>query len=564
MSMLWARLKANNSANLMIAPRLKRSSAIQLTPNLIFFAGHRLAGKVRYSSRIPGSRPSRLAPRRKIQGRKTDPIAHTAKERQLGLDGQQNTFPVQDRKAAPPTNAKSDQPSNSSLHSSLSANHVSDQDLTTKSKNLPVLRHSTVPVPIAKDGEKGVIDQDTSLRESVESILGQSTLVVTRQMEMLNVFLGFEQANKYSILTPEGYQVGYLAESDKGMLGGTLKRQFLRTHRSFEAHVMDTTGRVVLSIRRPLTLINSRIKVFIPHPSTGEERLVGEVHQIWHLYKRKYELFVNQTDESGSNESMAQFAGIDGDNRPLGAITRNFRGFGRELFTDTGQYVLTFDPTQNRELDDKIALESPKMSKSAQSSLPSPSSEKEQSSLTRSATGKELILSGPSRALTMDERAVALATAISADFDYFSRHSGNQPSMFPPFFMMGGGGNAETPAPPPTGTQEPVGQGQDSSGAQAPAGTGADYDLSPGEQQNSLPGQTSHPDLGSNSSSSNNLPWWEQDGTSPSQGEGDLGVGQEEVWNDQDPWQSDDNLGTGDSGEGDWGWTDWLPGGGDS
>ncbi|MCO5583305.1 hypothetical protein L7F22_037215 [Adiantum nelumboides] len=435
-------------------------------------------------------------------------------------------------------------------------------------------------------GERGVIDQDSELRQSVESILGQPTLVVTREIEMLNVFLGYEQANKYSILTPEGYQVGYLAESEKGLLGGTLKRQFLRTHRSFEAHIMDTTGRVVLTIRRPTTLINSKIKVLVPHPSTGEERLVGEVHQIWHPYKRKYELFVNQGDqisEDGSNESMVQFAGIDGgflawdfmltdeNSRPLGAITRNFRGFGRELFTDTGQYILTFDPTQNQDLNNDGPLESPRLPQSSQSYLPSPSSpspEKEQSSLTETASGRELITSGPSRALTMDERAVALATAISADFDYFSRHSGHQPSMFPPFFMMGGGGGGSAETPNPTTTQEPTTQGQDSSGVQAPplapgsdgsvgpaVGTGVGYDILTGEQQNRTPSQTND-DGGS-------APWWEQDGPVSNQNEGDLGVGQEEVWNDQDPWQSDDDFGSGGGGGGDgWGWTDWLPGGG--
>jgi hypothetical protein len=53
-----------------------------------------------------------------------------------------------------------------------------------------------------------------------------------RQLEMLNVFMGFEQANRYAIMTVQGEHVGYLAEEDQGMLG-TMSRQVLRTHRPF-------------------------------------------------------------------------------------------------------------------------------------------------------------------------------------------------------------------------------------------------------------------------------------------------------------------------------------------
>lgn len=560
MSIVRAGLRISKSTALI----RNTSTTVQIC-NLPFFAGERVAGCAQFSSRLPGSRPSRLAPRRVTR------VKSTSKDDQVSISARQPLTPLQGGEAHLSSNPTAHNHIQPSANSSQNASQISDKR-GIESKNLPVLTHSTVPVPIANVGERGVIDQDVALRQSVESILGQPTLVVTREIEMLNVFLGYEQANKYSILTPEGYQVGYLAESEKGLLGGTLKRQFLRTHRSFEAHIMDTSGRVVLTIRRPTTLINSKIKVLIPHPSAGEERLVGEVHQIWHPYKRKYELFVNQSDQSsedGSNESMTQFAGIEGgflawdfmltdeNNRPLGAITRNFRGFGREIFTDTGQYILTFDPTQNQELSKDDPLESPRLPQSSQSSLPSPSSsskKEEQSSLTETATGRELITSGPSRALTMDERAVALATAISADFDYFSRHSGHQPSMFPPFFMMGGGGGGSAETPNPNSTT----QGQDSSG----------YDISTGEEQNRTPAQTNNDDrdggyAGPDPSGGGSSPWWEEDSPASNQGEKDFGQGQEEVWNDQDPWQSDEGFDTGGGGGDGWGWTDWLPGGGD-
>ena len=43
--------------------------------------------------------------------------------------------------------------------------------------------------------------------------------------------------------------------------------------------------------------------------------------------------------------------------------------------------------------------------------------------------------------MTLDQRAIMLATAVTVDFDYFSRHSGHG-GGFLPLWMMGGGGEA--------------------------------------------------------------------------------------------------------------------------
>lgn len=48
----------------------------------------------------------------------------------------------------------------------------------------------------------------------------------------------------------------------------------------------------------------------------------------------------------------------------------------------------------------------------------------------------------PTSSLTLDERAMTLATAVSIDFDYFSRHSGGGGLGFP-FFIWGGGGGGD-------------------------------------------------------------------------------------------------------------------------
>ena len=83
----------------------------------------------------------------------------------------------------------------------------------------------------------------------------------------------------------------------------------------------------------------------------------------------------------------------------IASINRNFSGFGRELFTDTGQYIIRFD-SAGQEL-----------------ALPPRSTE-------ATVQGQTLVLPD-SPGLTLDQRAMTLATAVSVDFDYFSRHSGS-------------------------------------------------------------------------------------------------------------------------------------------
>jgi hypothetical protein len=55
------------------------------------------------------------------------------------------------------------------------------------------------------------------------------------------VVLGFEQANRYTVLDQDGNVVALLAE-DLGGLGKAVGRQFLRTRRSFTATVFSPDG----------------------------------------------------------------------------------------------------------------------------------------------------------------------------------------------------------------------------------------------------------------------------------------------------------------------------------
>ena len=55
------------------------------------------------------------------------------------------------------------------------------------------------------------------------------------------VILGFEQANKYTVLDQDGATVALMAE-DEGSLGKGIGRQLLRTHRAFTATIFSPDG----------------------------------------------------------------------------------------------------------------------------------------------------------------------------------------------------------------------------------------------------------------------------------------------------------------------------------
>jgi hypothetical protein len=462
------------------------------------------------------------------------------------------------------------------------------------------------------------------------AILGNSSLVIQRQIEMMNIIVGFEQANKYIIMDGTGNTLGYIAEQDNG-LGKSMARQVFKTHRSFTTHIFDRYEREVLRIHRPFAYINSKIRIYDPVPEGGygeletstalqgtsassvvdqsavaqisplqldEMRIIGEAQQRWAPLRRKYDLFsyrpianAPENDntpriESGdklNNETtalteakvpeqaieagMSQFAHIsepflswdftlkDEADSTIGSVNRNFAGFAREIFTDTGVYALRMDSA-------------------AQSSTLETAQGNEVGRYEREATG-----------MTLDQRAVMLAAAVSIDFDYFSRHSSSTGGMgFMPLWFpgMGGGAAAEGGAAGAAGAGAAgaageagaiegaagaagrgLGTGAGAAGESAIAGAGtmAGYEAMQrgaygprGGQDDSASPQANEPYAGA----------------SPDQPSQDVGSGGDawgessDPWGEsKDPWGGDGGQGPppsagGDGGDGGGGWGDVL------
>ena len=104
---------------------------------------------------------------------------------------------------------------------------------------------------------------------------------------------------------------------------------------------------------------------------------------------------------------------MSSDGKIIGSVNRNFTNIGRELLTDTGVYALRMDSAGISKESGHI------LSKSGQSNP---------SAYSDSRAG-----------MSLDQRAVMLATAVSVDFDYFTR-SRISPASLMPAWVMGGRG----------------------------------------------------------------------------------------------------------------------------
>ena len=196
-------------------------------------------------------------------------------------------------------------------------------------------------------------------------------------------------------------------------------------------------------------------------------RIVGEAHSEWAPLRRKYNLFLSHDPSSAtetpliSSEALpsdvsslqetqlrrqnpsaephfTQFAKINepflswdfsllsASDQLIGSVNRNFAGFGREIFTDTGVYALRMDSAG---LEEEAGKQKSGVARAAEMGIG-------QKAYQETVGG-----SADKTGMTLDQRAVMLATAVTVDFDYFSRHSNAGGVGWMPF-MWGGGGEA--------------------------------------------------------------------------------------------------------------------------
>lgn len=237
-----------------------------------------------------------------------------------------------------------------------------------------------------------------------------SALVITRPIEWGTVLLGYEQANRYQVYDEHGNLVALLAE-EEGSVGRFIGRQMLRTRRPFTATVFSPSGdQVIFRLRRPAYLVSSTMYI-----EDGAGEVIGEVQQRWHLWRRRYNLFLGKRQFAAVDAPLLawEFELKDEVGGTLALVDRNFSGFGKELFTDAGRYVIHFGGSATQaaeELRTAIQVAYPDRPAPPVTAL---AKARTDVAVIPTSTGNQLVVHRP---LRLDERMVALAAAISIDY----------------------------------------------------------------------------------------------------------------------------------------------------
>ncbi len=161
-----------------------------------------------------------------------------------------------------------------------------------------------------------------------------SELVIRQQVEQLEIFTPFETANRYSVHSSDGAQLMYAYEES-----GDISRQFAGSHRALSIHVVENGGAPVLQASRDFFWLRSHLRV------DADGRRIGALNRIFGL-GRKFALVDPDDREitrlSGGLFRRHTFIAQSAGGGEIARVTKQWSGFGREMFTDADTFVVQF------------------------------------------------------------------------------------------------------------------------------------------------------------------------------------------------------------------------------
>ena len=165
-------------------------------------------------------------------------------------------------------------------------------------------------------------------------------LVVRQTKEMLEIFTGFETANRYRVLTPEGEEAMFCYEES-----GMLSRQFMGSHRPLNLHVIDTKGQPVLNANRNFFWFFSHLNV-----QDGSGASLGSLHRKFGMLNRKFALLDSGGRQiaglTGSVFRSYTFTLNNAQGQEMGRIVKKWGGIIKEVFTDADTFSIQFSDVE--------------------------------------------------------------------------------------------------------------------------------------------------------------------------------------------------------------------------
>jgi len=205
------------------------------------------------------------------------------------------------------------------------------------------------------------------MSQLLAAVQRSNELMVVQRRELAEL-IGFETRNKYAI-EADGSQVGFAAEQGKGALA-LLGRLFIGHWRTFELHFFDEARQLVLRALHPFRFFFQRLEV-----SRADGRPLGAVQQRFAFFSKRFDV-LDASDQVLLTVSSPIWRPwtfrFERQGRDVARVEKKWTGILTEAFTDADRFRVSFESSE----------------------------------------------------LTLDERALVLASAVFIDMQYFE-HKAN-------------------------------------------------------------------------------------------------------------------------------------------
>ncbi len=163
-----------------------------------------------------------------------------------------------------------------------------------------------------------------------------SVFGISQVKEWGEILTGFEQKNKYEIFDQSGNRIFFAVEVG----GSAMGRLFLKAMRSFEIHILDSSGNILLKVKRPFKWLFHECYVF-----DSNDKKLGTVKWEFALIRKKYVAIDNFGYEMCRLDAPAlkpwTFSIAKG-GLEIGTLRKKWGGFVKEAITDADSFGIQF------------------------------------------------------------------------------------------------------------------------------------------------------------------------------------------------------------------------------
>ncbi|XP_058466516.1 phospholipid scramblase 2 isoform X2 [Malaya genurostris] len=173
-------------------------------------------------------------------------------------------------------------------------------------------------------------------------------LLVHQKVELLEAFVGFETANKYTVKNTLGQKVYWAVEDTD-----CCTRNCCGAARPFDMKILDFYQNEVLHFNRPLRCQSCWFPCCLQtmEVSAPPGNVIGTVEQDWSIFTPQFSI----KDQAGSTVLKiegpcctfsicgdVEFKVVTNDGSQVGKISKQWSGFAREAFTDSDHFGINF------------------------------------------------------------------------------------------------------------------------------------------------------------------------------------------------------------------------------